>query len=144
MVPADLSIPAANQIRFPAVAPAPSVALTDVEDAADVPVACWTLVMATGQAATGLAETTQPDTFSVSPFTTARDAVKAKLPRNVPAEDADQYEPCVMVCDPPAHDARVAVPVCVADPADAAGKAIAGRVVSPAALDVPAEPGSPV
>jgi hypothetical protein len=37
MVPADLSRPAANQIRFPAVAPLDRVAETLVEDAADVP-----------------------------------------------------------------------------------------------------------
>ena len=144
MVPADLSSPAANHSRFPAVAPEARVALTDVDDAADVPDAAWTLVMLTGQAAAGLAETTQPDTFRVSPLATARELVKAKLPRNVPAELADQYEACDRVWDPPAHEASVAVPVCVALPADATGKAIAGRVVSPAALLVPADPGSPV
>ena len=65
----------------------PVVAVELVDDAT---AAAEVTVMATGQAATVDTVTVAPDMLTLSPLTTARLAVRAKLPRKVPPLEAEK------------------------------------------------------
>jgi hypothetical protein len=78
-----------------------------------------------------------------SPAVKATDESRASDPLKVPPDSADQNETCVTV-SVAATSSQMMLALFVAAPAEAAPKLACFRVVSVAAFDVPAEPGSPV
>jgi hypothetical protein len=79
----------------------------------------------------------------LSPTATVRAVSRASEPRNVPAVVADQKETCEY-CSAVLTFVQAMSAEFVIDPDDAAEHVTAFRVVSVAAFDVPAAPGSPV
>ena len=97
------------------------------------------------QAATGVNATVIEVRVRVSVLAHAFDADRAPDRMKFPAVEASHREMWLIVSDVPPFVQTGAVPVPAFDPADAAAKPCATRVVDPAAaLLAPAEPGSPV
>ena len=99
MVPAFLSSPAATHRIRPAVAAEGSDTVALVVDGAETAPADCASEMVMSYAARGATEIVQPLSLNVSPLVTGLPStgISWKLPRNVPAVAALQYDTCVIV-----------------------------------------------
>jgi hypothetical protein len=101
--------------------------------------------MAASYAAIGVSATDKLVKLSVSPVLIVFDALRAALNRKFPAVLLSHTLMWVTTSPfVPAHDDHDGVLLLLIDPADAAENVTSGRVVTELALEVPADPGSPV